>query len=144
MLNVRPATLSDFNAILKISLEQCARYEHMRADRDRLKETITTSISAKAHCALVATVDDKVVGALIGLTSGSIWAQKQNCGIVLWASKRPILMRTLLKEFKMWLKPRRAIRVAGMSPDLDCDPKVWSIAQRIGFVKEGGSYLLYN
>jgi len=101
-------------------------------------------ISSKSHCALVAVKDDEIVGTLLAATTQNMWAQRQACGIALWVCKVPVLMKTLLQEFKVWVKPRRAIKVAGLCPDIDCQDSVWSLAERIGFVKHGGSYLLYN
>ena len=50
----------------------------------------------------------------------------------------------LLREFRNWIVPRRGVKVAGMSPDLDIDKRALQLAERIGFKKNGGAYLIYN
>ena len=81
-------------------------------------------------------------GVLLALTSSNIWAQRQCCAIMLWVSKIPEGGAELLRFFRTWVSTRRAIRVAGMAPDLDLDPRVGKLVERIGFTKRGGSYLL--
>ena len=141
---IRPAKMQDFDAIMEIAVEQCTRYDKMRVDTDKLKDTIRTGISAKAHFANVAIDNGQVVGVLIGMTINNAWAQKKNCAIVLWVSKVAPLGSHLLRSFKVWLKPRRGIRLAGLFRDIDGDERAWQLAEKLGFEKTGGGYYLYN
>ena len=141
---IRPATMQDFDAIYVLAAEQCARYVRIRMDRGRLRDTIRSAISAKQHCALVAVEGREIVGALGAFATANMWAQKQTCAIMLWVSKVAPAGVRLLRRFKVWLKPRRGIRVAGFAPDLDCHWTVWDIVEKLGFKKQGGCYLLYN
>lgn len=105
---------------------------------------VTTAISSPQHFAYVVEAEKKIRGTLLAFTSDNLWAQRQNCNIVLWFSKEPMAGAAMLRAFRDWVQPRRAIRVAGMSPDLDVDPRALRLAERIGFEKNGGAYLLYN
>jgi hypothetical protein len=85
-----------------------------------------------------------VDGVLLAFTSDNAWAQRQNCAVMLWVSKIPGAGAMMLRDFRDWMQGRRAIRVAGFAPDVELDPRVWIIAERIGFERHGGAYLLYN
>lgn len=111
---------------------------------EKIHSAITEVISNSRHFSWVVEVEGVVMGALLGLTSDNLWAQRQNSNISLWVSKAPGGGIALLREFRSWVKSRRAIKVAGMCPDLELDPRVLKLAERIGFEKVGGAYLLYN
>lgn len=140
---IRPATLSDKHAIFEIAKTQVARYP-LKLDVEKLNELVIEAISSPRHFTQVIEKEGEIKGVLVGLTSDNLWAQRQNCNISLWVSKVPGGGAKLLRLFRDWVKSRRAIKVAGMSPDLELDPRALSLAERIGFVKHGGSYLLYN
>ena len=143
---IRPAILADVDAIFSIAVHETAGYDRLRLDVDKIRKGITQAISSARHFAWVA-VDsqDRPCGALIGLTSENLWAQRKNCFIALWASDIPGEGRKLLKEFRDWVLSRRAIRVAGFVPDSDhVDWRAYAIAERMGFKRNGGTFLLYN
>lgn len=143
-MNIRPATLSDRSAIFAIAREQSARYPELKADVERMHGAITEAINSTKHFAWVVEVNGKITGTLLGFTSPNLWAQRQNSSIPLWVSKTPGTGAALLRRFRDWVTPRRGIRVAGMCPDLDLDPRILKLAERIGFKKHGGAYLMYN
>lgn len=140
---IRSAKLSDKLDLISIINEQTARYP-LRPDRSKINDLVTEVISSPRHYAWVVDVGGHAVGALIGLTGDNLWAQRQNCNISLWVSKAPGGGAELLRHFRDWVLSRRAIKVAGMCPDLELDPRALKLAERIGFVQHGGSYLLYN
>ena len=142
---IRPATLADVNAIFEISLIEAAKYHKLLPDHKKIRRGIVQAISSAKHFAWVSTDDGRVNGALIALSSENLWAQRQNCIIALWRSVVAGDGRKMMKEFLKWVDARRIIRVAGIVPDNDgIDPLVWSLAERLGFRKCGGAYLLYN
>lgn len=142
-MNIRPATLYDKHAIFEIAKEQVARYP-LKLDVQKLNDAVIEAISSPRHYTYVVENKGAIDGVLVGLTSDNLWAQRQNCNISLWASKVPGGGAALLRHFRDWVKSRRAIKVAGMSPDLDIDLRALRLAERIGFTKHGGAYLLYN
>ena len=141
---IRPATLADLEAIIDIAMEQTLKYPRMRAERRKVKELVIDAISAARHYALVVESGNRVQGALLGLTTNNAWAQRQNCAVLLWYSWIPGSGAAMLRKFRDWVKSRRAIKVAGFSPDVDLDPRIWKLVDRIGFKRHGGAYLLYN
>jgi hypothetical protein len=141
---IRPAVLADKEVILDVLEPYTDRYP-VRADYDRAKKALTQMLSGREHFTWVSEDDDGTVcGVLLGLTGDNLWAQRKNCNILAWVSTIPGDGAKLLREFRNWVRSRRAIKVAGMCPDLDVDPRIWQLAERIGFKKHGGSHLLYN
>ena len=109
-----------------------------------MRKMLTEAISSAKHFVWVAEAGGGVGGVLIGLTSGNLWAQRMNCNIVAWVSQVPGEGVKLLRKFTEFVKSRRAIKVAGACPDIDVDERVWMLAERVGFERRGGAYLLFN
>lgn len=141
---IRPATLSDRNAVLALAYEQAEKYPLLRRDAPKMNELFTDVVSAARHYGFVAEQNGEVKGVLLAFTVNNAWAQRQSCGVMLWVSKIPGAGAEMLRQFRDWIKSRRAIKVAGFAPDVDLDPRVWMLAERIGFQRHGGAYLLYN
>jgi len=140
---LRSATPSDKDAIVELARKQMERYP-LRPDKDKINELVREATSSAKHFAYVVDVGGIVQGVLIALTSDNLWAQRQNCNIVIWVSEVPGWGDKLLRKFKEWVEPRRAIKVSGMCPDLDIDPRALKLAERVGFKRHGGAYILYN
>ncbi len=143
-MNIRSATLADRDAILLMAREEAKRYPRLKFDMQKTQALIIDAISAARHYALVAEENGVVKGALLAFTSDNVWAQRKNCAVMFWVSAIPGAGATMLRQFRDWVKSRRAIRVAGFAPDVDLDPRVWKLAEKIGFERHGGAYLLYN
>jgi hypothetical protein len=107
-------------------------------------ELLTTAISGAQHYCWVAEDEQGLGGVIIGVTGDNMWAQRKNCNIVAWVSRIPGAGATLLRGFRDFVKSRPVIKVAGACPDLEVDPRVWDLAERIGFKRRGGAYLLFS
>lgn len=143
---IRPATLHDVDAIFEIAMREAAQYEQVIPDKQKMRKGIIQSISSARHFAWISEDRAGVVkGAIIGLTSENLWAQRKNCLVSLWKTTIAGDGVKLLKAFKMWVESRRAIRVAGFVCDSDhIDARAWALAERMGFRRYGGAYLMYN
>tara|TARA_Y100000310_G_C20153927_1_gene566037 strand:+ start:124 stop:558 length:435 start_codon:yes stop_codon:yes gene_type:complete len=143
---IRPATLIDVESIFDIAREQCERYPELKMSPARVRKGIIEAISTARHFVWVSVNGrNEPRGVLIGLASDNLWAQRQNCNIVLWTSAIRGDGMKLLREFRNWIRSRRAIRVAGFAPDTNhIDLRVWKLAEMMGFKRHGGAYLLYN
>lgn len=143
---IRPATLADVEAIWRIGVYETRVYKELKPDTKKIRNSIIQAISSASHFAWVSVdVHNDVQGALIGLTSGNLWAQRKNCLVALWSSYIAGDGAKLLREFKRWVQSRRVIRVAGLVPDSEnIDTRAYDLAERIGFRRCGGTYLLYN
>jgi len=142
---IRPAILADEDALFQLAVKSAQDYEQLRIDFIKIRKGIRQSISGANHYASVSEIDGEVVGVLIGLTSDNLWAQRKNCLIAFWKSLVPGEGAKLLRNFKFWLSQRRGIRVAGLVPDSDhIDWRAYALAERIGFHRNGGVFLLYN
>ena len=142
---IRPAVLSDFYAITGLAAVEAVKYSRLKIDRDKIYKAVKESISSARHFCWVEVDDnDDVTGALIGLTSDNLWAQRSNCFVALWKAENGS-GRALLQAFKDWVQSRRVIRVAGFVPDSDhIDWRAYALAERMGFKRNGGAFLLYN
>ena len=144
---IRPATLADLDAIIDIAMEQTLKYPRLRAEKHKIKALITKSISAARHFSWVVERDTgQIDGALIAFTADNAWAQRQHCSVILWVCSHWSAGGgvAMLRQFRDWVLSRRAIKVAGFTPDVDLDPRVWMLAEKVGFKPSGGAYLLYN
>lgn len=144
---IRPATLSDVNAILDIAQRDVRiNYPLLRCDVNKIRRVLVESISSAKHFCWVSSEDDgSVTGAIVGLVQENFWAQRQCCNIALWAAQVCGDGVRLLNELKKWVTSRRAIRVVGFTPDSEAiDLRVWRLAERMGFKRHGGAYLFYN
>lgn len=143
---IRPATLADIDSIIWCGAEWLEQYP-LRADEDKMRKVLTEAISGSRHFAWVSESPHSgiVHGVLLGLTGDNLWAQRLNCNVVAWIARVHGDGEAMMREFVRWVKSRRAIKVAGMIPDLNgVDPRVWKLAKRLGFEQHGGAYLLYN
>lgn len=141
---IRPATLADREKILDMVGPYINEYP-LRIDSERMMTALTQSISTAKHFAWVHEAPTGVDGVLLALTGENLWAQRQNCNVVAWIAETPGTGAALLRKFRDWVKSRRAIKVAGMAPDMNgIDERAWKLAERIGFERHGGAYLLYN
>ena len=141
---IRPATLSDVNQIVEIAYKHSAIYTKLIADKNKIRNLVIDSISAAKNYSLVVELNNRIEGVLLAFTSNNSWAQRQNCAVMLWVSSVPGAGASMLRQFRNWILSRRAIKVAGFAPDIDVDPRVWMLANRIGFKQHGGAFLLYN
>ncbi len=142
---IRPATLADVDAIYDIAMDEARMYHGLRPDPVKIRKGITQAISSAKHFAWVSVGVVRVEGALIGLTSHNLWAERQNCLVALWRSRIAGDGVRLLRAFKTWVQSRRAIRVAGFVSDSEhIDRRAFQLAERMGFRRCGGAYLLYN
>ena len=83
---IRPATLADVEAIWRISEFEARRYINLKQDTKKIRDGIVQAISSARHfCWVSVDMQNQVQGALIGLTSNNLWAQRKNCIVALWA-----------------------------------------------------------
>ena len=141
---IRPAKISDRPAVFAMARAQAARYPKLRVDVEKLHATVSLIIGNSRHFSQVIEVDNEVKGTILCVTSEGLWAQRKNSQIALWVSEVPGGGVRLLRSFKKWIKSSRAVKMAGMCPDLDLDERTLRIAELTGFERHGGSYLLYN
>ena len=142
---IRPATLHDLDSILEIAMQQTERYPELKPNRVAMRKVGVHLISSARDYAMVGEDATGKVGAvLLAAVQDNTWAQRQHAAMLLWASRIPGGGSELLRAFRGWVLSRRAIKVAGMSPDIDLDWRILKLAERTGFKRHGGSYLLYN
>lgn len=142
---IRPAMLQDEAAIFELAMEQTQRYPLLKPSEDKIRQKIRLAISSAQHLCLVAEDAQKqVCGTLVAFSADNVWAQRQFSAVNLWVSKLPGGGAALLRCFRDWVKKRPAIRVAGLVLDLETDWRVDVLIRRIGFHKQGGTYLLYT
>jgi hypothetical protein len=139
---IRAAVLQDIDGILGLAMEQAKRYSFVRPDREKMRKVLTAAISAGKHFCWVSSREGKVEGALVALVSENLWARNMHASMALWVSGVPGDGARMLRKFRDWVRERPGIVAAGMSPDLNLDHRILQLAERIGFTKTGGAYLL--
>lgn len=139
---IRPATLADGKMILELVSPYVERYP-LTPDPIKMKQILGTAISSAQHFAYVDEVDGEIQGVLIGMSGDNLWARKRNCNILAWIAKVPGQGAALLRHFRDWVSQRPILRVAGACPDIDLDERVWRLAERIGFERHGGAFLMF-
>jgi hypothetical protein len=143
---IRPAILADVDAIFDLAIALYSQYPQLKPDLVKIRKGIIQAISSAKHFAWISeSPHEGLKGVLIGLTSENLWAQRKNCFVPLWYSERRGDGAKLLRAFKIWVQSRRAIQVAGFVADSKyVDSRAWLLAERIGFKRCVGAYLLYN
>ena len=143
---IRPATLADMDSLFGIAVYEVRKYERLRLDVEKIKRGLRHVISSAKHfCWVCVDSQDRPNGVIVGIVNDNLWAQRQSCNIVLWVSDIPGDGVKLLRQLRDWIRSRRAIKVVGFAPDTDdIDPRVWQLAEMMGFKRYGGAYLLYN
>jgi hypothetical protein len=140
---IRPASLQDVNVILGVASVLSKQYP-LRADRSKMNSVIVEMISNPSDFAIVDEVNGRIRAVLLAFVGDNLWAERKFANVALWWSNKPGSGIALLRRFKEWVTSRRAIRIAGFAPDIDLDPRVYAIMERLGFEKAGGAYLLVN
>ena len=140
---IRPATMTDAKGILGIALLLVEPYP-LRPDQDRMRAVLKEVIEHRSHLALVDVEDGAICAILLVMTGDNLWAQRKFANVMLWWSSNPGSGVKLLRRFKLWLKDRRGIRIAGFAPDIDLEDRTLKIFEHLGFRKSGGSYLFVN
>lgn len=143
-MEIRPAVMRDKREILALAKEQAARFPKLRMDIEKLNDGIATAMLCDKNFVQVVENEGEVTGVIIAVTSPNIWAQRSCSNVMLWVSKTPGGGVALLRAFRDWIKARRAVKLGGISPNLDLDRRILKIMERTGFERHGGSYLLYN
>jgi hypothetical protein len=142
---IRPATLADLPALMSLAKELATTYyPRLRYDPSRATSQCRAAISSARHFAWVAEHNGIIVGALVAFVNDNFWAQRCNSWIVLWASSVAPYGAQLLRRYRQWSDERSIIKVSGFSPDIDVDPRVWHLAERLGYKRSGGAYLRYR
>jgi hypothetical protein len=145
-MSIRRATKQDEKEIFAACKSEAeARYPHMRVDVESLAQGVRMVVRDRAHFAWVS--EDKTgrfAGALLAITGDNLWAQRKFSNVVFWQCRKAGDGAALLRQLRAWVKAGRAIRIAGLLPDCDIDPRVFELAKRIGFKEQGHAFILVN
>jgi hypothetical protein len=145
-MSIRRATKQDEKAIFAFcKYEAERRYPQMKADVEKIVGGVRMVVRDSAHFAWVSVnTAGAVTGVLLAVTGDNLWAQRKYANVVIWVSRLGGDGAALLRQFKKWVQAGRAIRVAGLLPDCDVDPRALKLAQRIGFKEQGRAFILVN
>lgn len=141
---IRPARKEDTAKLLPICKRLTLLRPELRPDIEKIHGVLKTVIGDSRHFAWVSEDRHGVSGLLLGVTNDNLWAQRRNNAIVAWSAEIPGDGVAMLRHYRDWIKSSRSIKMAGIVDDFGVDPRALKIAQRAGFEKHGGCYLLYN
>lgn len=142
---LRKATLADKPALKEWALAMAAEhYPQLRADPKKVDALLTEAISGARNFCWVAEHAGRPCAVIAALVQPCVWAERQQCHVMLWHSKAAGAGKALMQELLSWAGSRRAIRVVGLSPDFDWPEHVGAQLEGLGFVRRGGDYHFYN
>jgi hypothetical protein len=145
-MNIRPVNpATDVGAVAQLISDEFCRYPELKPDKARFYSALKELSHKKTHYARVATDEAGTpVACLLSVTNQNIWAQRNNCQVTAWVSRRPGAGAALLHDFVQWVRGYRSIRLAGFMIDCEVDPRALRLIQRFGFEQRGGALLLVN
>jgi len=141
---IETAKPSHIPGIVELAQQWTREYPSLKPDAGRIHEAVRQCVSGAQHFAQVAVEEGRVMGATLALVNNHLWAQRKQAHIVFWVSNIPGEGATMLRNCLAWAEPRRGIRVVGMTPDFEMDPRALLLAERIGLRRNGGAYLWIN
>ena len=122
---IRQAIISDKREISLLAKVQAKRIPKLKLDAERLNDTLAHIIQeGHKHFAYVVEDEGKVVGTLLAVTGDNAWCQRQNSNVMLWVSDVAPGGAMLLRAYAHWIKSRRAVKIAGLSPNIDLDKRI--------------------
>ena len=142
---IRPARPADMPAILQLAESWYAAYTGLKPDPARARKALSELIAQPStHYASVSSTDGKVRGALLGRQCQNLWARKNNLAVLFWVSQIPGDGARMLRHLIHWMNHRPTIRASVMQIDAPVDPRVYTLAQRIGFRMSGSSLVWFK
>ena len=109
-----------------------AMFPATRVDKAVVRSQLVKTKSSSAHF-----YRDDGVNALVAVTEESPFSTKKHSHVQVWLGAGGGV--SLMREYMVWLKHRRAIRTASVTPLFD-DPRLERVMGRFGFRRVGGSY----
>lgn len=141
---IRRAQPADERDLVELALKWAGEYPDLRPEVEKIRAVVRQGISGAAHFFEISISGSELKGATLAMVDDHLWAQRKQAHVLFWASEVPGDGAQMLRNLVAWARGRRAIRVIGMSPDLEVDPRALKVAERIGFERRGGDYILIN
>lgn len=116
----------------------------LRPDKGKIEALIIGTISSASDFALVYEHEGTIRAVLLAFVGNNLWAERKFANVVLWWSDMPGKGVVLLRQFKLWVTSRRVVRIAGFSPDINLDQRVYTLFTLLGFEKIGGNHIFVN
>lgn len=143
---IREATINDITAIIELGQDVIKRSPILQSPIEPLKARrfIRQMIASKAHLSLVAEVDNKVVGCLLGLCDEYFYSKdKYATDLAFYVDvQHGNQAPWLLKRFIKWAKTQpRVVHIAmGISTGLDAKGDASRMYQKLGFEVVGNMF----
>lgn len=141
---IRKAVLGDIDQILELAMEALNdnAYPGLVIDRVKLYNLATQCISAATNFAWVAEKDTKIVAAVLAIVQPMMCYEKSQASVVQFYSKVSGAGVKLIRKFIKWVKSRPVIRIICFTLEVQADPRIGKLLNRLGFSNELPVYMM--
>lgn len=142
----RKAKIQDLQQILNMAIAEAdVQHPKLRADIHKIRQLVIECISSPTHYAMVAEDEGGYVqAAVLALVHDALWAERKIANLILWVSRVRSAGAHLMRRLRTWVSGRRGIRMIGVSPMVDWDERISTLLVKLGFERQGGSFIYYN
>lgn len=135
MALIRPATISDLNAVIDLGVEAMTvdPLPNMVVDRDKIRVMAVECISGPSNFCWVCEDDDgQVVGAVSAIVQDCLFYQRRQATVLQFYCKKPGQGIKLLREFLRWARGRPIIKMIVFALESGADPRIGKLLERLG------------
>ncbi len=140
---IRPAKPDDIDAITDLGLEALTvnAYPNLVIDPDKVRAMATECVSAASNFSWVAEKDGKVVAAVSALIHDMMFHERKQATVVQFYTTEPNAGLPLLRKFLEWARGRRVIKMICFTLEVNADPRIGKMLNRLGLQAELPIYM---
>lgn len=143
MIVLRKAVPDDIHAVTDFGVEvlNLDPYENLAISRVKVYSMVTECISSSSNFAWLAEKDGKIVGAVGALVHPMMFYEGSQATVVQFFCTSPGDGIKLLRKFMSWVESRRAIKMTCFSLEVNADPRIGKLLNRLGLSSELPVYI---
>lgn len=144
MKMLRPATMKDVGEITELAMEAASVYGDFLPSREKIRRMATVAISSAKNFAWVSVVGGEIVGAIGAFVDEMPWAERKRAVVSMWYCRGSNEGVALLRELIRWVRSRRGIKALILAVDFPCEPRVFTVLERMGLAPRGPLFAMVN
>ena len=140
---IRVATPDDIDAIVDLGVEALKTdpYPELEISLVKVYSGITELVSSAKHFTYVAEKDGIVVGAVCAYVHPIMCYEKSQASVVQYYCMEPGAGIKLIREFMRWVKGRPVIKMVCFTLEMNSDPRIGNMLNKMGLNNELPVYL---